>query len=54
MVVGWCIAAAGAAAGIDFPERLLFMKDAEIKAISGIGKAALAEIATYRKRFLVE
>jgi DNA-directed RNA polymerase alpha subunit len=43
-----------AAAGIDTPERLLFMKDAELKAASGIGKASLAEIAAYRKRYTPE
>ncbi len=40
------------AASIDAPERLLFMKDADLEAIKGIGKAALAEISAYRTRFL--
>lgn len=36
--------------GIDAPEHLLFMTDAEIRAIRGIGKAAAAEIEKYRSR----
>jgi hypothetical protein len=39
------------AAGIDAPERLLFMSKAELKGITGIGKAALAEINAYRVKF---
>jgi DNA-directed RNA polymerase alpha subunit len=38
--------------GIDAPERLLFMTEAELRAVPGIGKAAMAEIAAYRSRFL--
>jgi hypothetical protein len=37
--------------GVDLPERLLFMKNAELNAIRGIGKASLAEIAAYQARF---
>jgi hypothetical protein len=38
--------------GIDAPERLLFATEADLKAIPGIGKAALGEIMRYRERFL--
>jgi hypothetical protein len=37
--------------GIYEPERLLFMSESQIKAIPGVGKASIAEIAAYRKRF---
>ena len=40
------------AAGIDAPERLLFMTEAEICKIPGIGKSAVTEINRYRRRFL--
>ena len=39
-------------AGIDAPERLLFMSEQEIRALRGVGKAGLAEIQTYRERFM--
>ena len=38
--------------GIDAPERLLFMSEAEIHNIPGVGKGALAEIELYRDCFL--
>jgi hypothetical protein len=38
-------------AGIDAPERLLFMTETELHAITGIGRAGFAEIAAYRSRF---
>jgi hypothetical protein len=38
--------------GLDEPERLLFMSEAQIKAIPGIGKASMFDIATYRAKFL--
>jgi hypothetical protein len=38
--------------GIDAPERLLFMSEAEIHNIPGVGKGAVAEIKLYRDRFL--
>jgi hypothetical protein len=38
--------------GIDAPERLLFMSEAEIGEISGVGKGASAEIKLYRNQFL--
>jgi hypothetical protein len=37
---------------IDAPERLLFMTHEQIKAIPGVDKASLAEIAAYRARFI--
>jgi DNA-directed RNA polymerase alpha subunit len=40
--------------GIEMPEQLLFMSEADLKAIPGVGKAALKEIAAYRARFLPE
>ena len=39
-------------AGIDAPERLLFMTLAQLCDIPGVGKDALAEIMNYRSRFL--
>jgi DNA-directed RNA polymerase alpha subunit len=42
------------AKGIDAPERLLFLTEAELKRIPGIGRASLAEIMRYRARFLSE
>jgi hypothetical protein len=38
--------------GIDAPERLLFMTKADLKAIPGIGKSSMAEIAAYRAIFI--
>ena len=38
--------------GIDAPERLLFMSEAEIHEIPGVGRGALAEIKLYREQFL--
>jgi DNA-directed RNA polymerase alpha subunit len=38
--------------GIDAPERLLFMSTEQLRTIPGIGKAALAEIAAYRAKFI--
>jgi hypothetical protein len=38
--------------GIDAPERLLFMSDAEIYEVPGLGKGALGEIKVYRDQFL--
>jgi DNA-directed RNA polymerase alpha subunit len=38
--------------GIDAPERLLFMTADEVRTIPGIGKESMAEIVTYRTRFL--
>ena len=40
------------AGGIDTPERLLFMTDIDLRSIPGIGRSSLAEIKTYRERFL--
>jgi len=40
------------AAGIDAPERLLFLTEAELKRIPGIGKVGHGEIMRYRDRFL--
>ena len=37
---------------IDWPERLLFMAEDELKAIPGVGKASMQEIETYRARFI--
>ena len=41
------------ASGMDSPERLLFLDEAAIKNIPGIGTVALAEIRTYRGRFAI-
>jgi hypothetical protein len=38
------------ACGIDSPERLLFMTEAALKNIPGIGKASFSEIKNYRAR----
>jgi hypothetical protein len=38
-------------AGVDAPERLLFMTAAEIAALPGIGAGAQQEIAIYQARF---
>ena len=38
---------------IDAPERLLFMNEASLKTIPGIGKASLKEIMAYRSRFVL-
>jgi DNA-directed RNA polymerase alpha subunit len=40
------------AAGVDAPERLLFMSEGEICKVPGIGKSAITEIKRYRRRFL--
>lgn len=39
-------------AGVDAPERLLFMAPAQLHDIPGIGKSALAEIMKYRSKFI--
>jgi hypothetical protein len=38
-------------AGIDAPERLLFMCEADVKALHGIGPARLGEINEYRTKY---
>lgn len=38
--------------GIFEPERLLFMTEAQLKVIPGIGKVAMSNIGVYRARFL--
>ena len=38
--------------GLERPEPLLFMSEAEIKAIPGISKVAFAEIIAYRDKYL--
>ena len=38
--------------GIDAPERLLFMTEAQLRKIPGILKASRREILDYRERFL--
>lgn len=38
--------------GVEEPERLLFMSEAQIKVIPGIGKVSMSDIASYRARFL--
>ena len=38
--------------GIDAPERLLFMSEAEIHEVPGLGKGALGEVKLYREQFL--
>jgi hypothetical protein len=40
------------ACGIEEPERLLFMTEAQIKVIPGIGKVAMSNIGAYRAKFL--
>ena len=40
--------------GMDFPERLLFMTEEQIRQIPGAGKAVIAQIKSYRARFLGE
>jgi hypothetical protein len=37
---------------IDAPERLLFMKPADLKKIPGVGKASFDEIMRYRAKFI--
>ena len=39
-------------AGIDAPERLLFMSAADLKKIKGIGPVKRKEIDTYRAKYL--
>ena len=46
------IAEALVKAGIDAPERLLFMSKVEIAALPGVGPAARREIEAYRMRFV--
>jgi hypothetical protein len=49
----WLRSHAGAKdAGIDLPERLLFMHENDIRKIPGIGESAMAEIMLYRERLL--
>jgi hypothetical protein len=36
---------------IDLPEKLLFMSEGEIRRLTGVGEAALADILVYRGRF---
>jgi DNA-directed RNA polymerase alpha subunit len=38
-------------ADIDYPERLLFMPEAQIKKIAGLGPVRLAEVMAYVLRF---
>src|ERR1700680_3321149 len=38
-------------AGVDAPERLLFMTDVDLKSINGLGNSSLDEIDLYRSRF---
>ena len=38
--------------GIDAPERLLFMTEAQLREVPGIDKASMAEINAYRDRCL--
>ena len=38
--------------GVEEPERLLFMSEAQIKVIPGIGKVSMFDIAAYRAKFL--
>lgn len=42
------------AGGIDAPERLLFVTEAGLRQISGVGPTSLREIMRYRARFLPE
>jgi hypothetical protein len=37
--------------GMDAPERLLFMSASDVRKIPGIGKASMAEIDAYIRRF---
>jgi hypothetical protein len=39
------------AASVDLPERLLFMTEEQIKAVSGLDKKSRAEIEGYRAKF---
>lgn len=38
--------------GLDAPERLLFVTEADLKRIPGIGRAAFDEIMCYRERYI--
>jgi DNA-directed RNA polymerase alpha subunit len=40
--------------GIDLPERLLFVTEADLKSIPGIGEASFEEIVRYRTRLIPE
>jgi DNA-directed RNA polymerase alpha subunit len=39
--------------GIDAPERILFMPEAHLRRIPGVGAASLKELKAYRARFIV-
>lgn len=39
--------------GIDSPERLLFMTNAQLHAVPGLGRVSLGEIKRYRSQFIV-
>ena len=39
--------------GIDAPERILFMPEAQLRRIPGVGAASLKELRAYRARFIV-
>lgn len=40
------------AAGLDSPERLLFMPLSAVEALPGVGRAGLTEIQSYRSKYL--
>jgi DNA-directed RNA polymerase alpha subunit len=40
--------------GIDSPERLLFMANAQLRAVPGLGRVSLGEIKRYRLRFTAD
>ena len=39
--------------GIDLPERVLFMSEAQIRVLPGVGKKGVSELMAYRARFMV-
>lgn len=39
--------------GIDAPERILFMREAHLRRIPGVGAASMKELRAYRARFIV-
>jgi DNA-directed RNA polymerase alpha subunit len=39
--------------GIDAPERILFMQEAHLRQIPGVGAASMKELKAYRSRFIV-
>ena len=41
-----------ACSSVDEPERLLFMDEASIRSIPGVGKVGLEEIRVYRAKFV--